>query len=63
MLWDGLLDVAYIYQDVRRAGYLCTPFLRDELVFLVRADKNAFPDGIRQNMSTRALRDVQFFSA
>ncbi len=48
MLWDGLLDVAYIYQDVRRAGYLCTPFLRDELVFLVRADKNAFPDGIRQ---------------
>ena len=48
MLWDGLLDVAYIYQDVRRAGYLCMPFSRDELVFLARADKNGFPDGIRQ---------------
>ena len=48
MLWDGLLDVAYVYQDVRRAGYLCKPFVSDELAFVVRSDKNGFPDGIRQ---------------
>ena len=48
MLWDGLLDAAYVYQDVRRAGFSCTPYSRDELVFLARADKNGFPDGIRQ---------------
>lgn len=48
MLWDGLLDAAYVYQDVRRAGYSCRPFSQDELILLVRSDKNEFPDGIRQ---------------
>lgn len=48
MLWDGLLDAAYVYQDVRRAGFVCTPYSRDELVFLARSDKNEFPQGIRQ---------------
>ena len=46
MLWDGLLDAAYVYQSVKRVGYKCTPFSEDELVFLVRADKNTFPNGI-----------------
>ena len=46
MLWDGLLDAAYVYQCVKRVGYKCTPFSEDELAFLVRADKNTFPDGI-----------------
>ena len=46
MLWDGLLDAAYVYQSVKRVGYKCTPFSEDELAFLVRADKNTFPDGI-----------------
>ena len=54
MLWDGLLDAVYVYQDVRRAGYVCRPFFQDELVFLARADKNEFPDGIRQEQ----LKDV-----
>lgn len=48
MLWDGLLDVAYVYQETKRAGYVCRPFSQDELVFLVRADKNGFTQGIRQ---------------
>ena len=46
MLWDGLLDAAYVYQSVKRVGYKCTPFSEDELAFLVRADKNGFPGGI-----------------
>ena len=46
MLWDGVLDAAYVYQNVRRAGYRCTPFSRDELILLARTDKNAFPDGV-----------------
>ncbi len=54
MLWDGLLDVVYVYQDVRRAGYVCKPFFQDELVFLARSDKNAFPEGIGQEQ----LKDV-----
>ena len=48
MLWDGLLDVAYVYQDVRRSGYSCKLFSQDELVLLARADRNAFPGGIRR---------------
>ena len=46
MLFDGLLDAAYVYQSVKRAGYTCTPFSEDELALLVRADKNTFPAGI-----------------
>lgn len=48
MLWDGLLDVAYVYQDMRRSGYSCKLFYEDELVFLSRADRNGFPNGIRR---------------
>ena len=48
MLWDGLLDVAYVYQDIRRSGYSCKLFSEDELVFLARADRNGFPHGIRR---------------
>ena len=54
MLWDGLLDVAYVYQDVRRAGYSCRPYWQDELILLVRSDKNAFPGGITQEQ----LKDI-----
>ena len=46
MLWNGLLDAAYVYQGVRRAGYACTPYFEDELVLLVRADKNDFANGV-----------------
>lgn len=46
MLFDGLLDAAYVYQNVRRVGYDCAPFSEDELALWVRADKNAFPEGI-----------------
>ena len=45
-LWSGSLDAVYGYQAVRRAGYSCTPFFEDELVILVRRDKNAFPRGV-----------------
>ncbi len=48
MLWDGLLDVVYVYQDMRRSGYSCKLFNEDDLVFLARADRNAFPNGIRR---------------
>ena len=36
----------YGYQAVKRAGYTSTPFFEDELVLLVRRDKNAFPRGV-----------------
>lgn len=49
MLFDGLLDVAYVYQSVKRVGYSCTPFSRDELVLLARADKNAFRGGVARS--------------
>ena len=45
-LWSGSLDAVYGYQAVKRAGYSCTPFFEDELVLLVRRDKNAFPRGV-----------------
>ena len=47
-LWSGSLDAVYGYQPVKRAGYSCTPFFEDELVLLVRRDKNAFPCGVRK---------------
>lgn len=53
MLFDGLLDAAYVYQSVRRAGYECKPFFEDELALWVRADKNEFPEGIKRRELAR----------
>lgn len=49
MLWDGLLDAAYVYQDMRRSGYSCKLFSEDELVLLARSDKNEFHGGIHRD--------------
>ncbi len=66
MLGDGMLDAAYSYQPWRKSGFSCIPFFRDELVLLVRSDRNGFPDGIRRQqlaeipcaMCNFALQDV-----
>lgn len=66
MLGDGVLDAAYVYQPWRKSGYDCSPFFRDELVLLIRSDKNEYPSGIRRSrlaeipcaMCNFALQDV-----
>lgn len=46
MLGDGVLDAAYSYQPWHKSGYVCSRYFRDELVLLVRSDRNGYPAGI-----------------
>lgn len=49
MLQDKLLDVVFAFQPFQKQGYECESYQKDELVLLVRPDKNAYPEGIHRD--------------
>lgn len=48
MLQDGVIDVAFCYLSLKKAGYVCRRFLTDRLVLLASPERNEFKNGIRK---------------
>lgn len=48
MLQDGMLDVAFSYLPLKKAGYACRTFSTDRLVLAVAPSRNEFKGGIRK---------------
>ena len=46
MLQDGIIDVAFSYLPLKKAGFVCKKFSSDRLVLLARPDKNKYKRGI-----------------
>ncbi len=47
-LQDGVLDVAFCYLPLKKAGYVCRRFSSDKLVLAVSPARNEFKGGIRK---------------
>lgn len=48
MLQDGMLDVAFCYLPLKKAGFVCRRFSTDRLVLVTSPTRNAFAGGIRK---------------
>lgn len=51
-LLDGALDVIFSFIPLRKAGYDCLPFERDQLVLVTSYDTIRFKEGIKKNELT-----------
>ena len=52
MIQDGTVDLAFSYIPLKKAGFICRPFMSDELVLVTAPGNGTFRDGITQNQLT-----------
>ena len=49
MLQDGTVDVAFSYVPLKKSGFICKPFMSDELLLVTSPVHQEYMDGITQN--------------
>ncbi|MBC8571780.1 LysR family transcriptional regulator [Jingyaoa shaoxingensis] len=49
MLQDGTVDVAFCYAPLKKAGFICKPFMSDDLLLVTSPDHTEHIDGITQS--------------
>lgn len=52
MLQDGTVDLAFSYIPLKKSGFVCRPFLSDDLVLVTAPSNNHYAGGITQTQLT-----------
>lgn len=49
MIQDGTIDVAFSYVPLKKSGFLCKPFMSDDLLLVTSPENVEYSDGITQS--------------
>ena len=49
MIQDGTIDVAFSYVPLKKSGFVCKPFMSDDLLLVTSPENVEYSDGITQN--------------